>query len=496
VFKECLWGNCHQKNKINDDTLKGDCSFMKTTKEEVLKSANQILSYIQKDTLLPHEQQKIVEDSVYNFTHYVNEAILKHRKSVSNDYSVVEWKGEGSVFYDTKGEEYIDWLGGYGVFLLGHRHPNVVNAVKSQIDRYALHSQELIDPLRGYLSKLVADITPGDLMHTYLVNCGAEANEMALKLARLATGKKHFISFEKGFHGKTLGALSASGKAMFRTPYMPLLPGFQHVAYGDADAVESAIQNLIATGETVAGIIVEPIQGEGGVNLPPADFFPRLREICDRYECLMIVDEVQTGMGRTGKLFGIEHFGVVPDIMTLGKAFGGGVMPIAAMVAKDSLWAKMEENPFLLGSSTFGGNPLCCAASIAAIKTILEEDIPRQAAEKGEYIMARLRKIQAMYPEIIAEVRGLGLLIGMEFTTNEGGYICAKYLFNDKILVSGTINNAKVIRLEPPAVISYEQLDIVLESLERNVARLAAEHHKVMKGISIEKQQENTNTMH
>ncbi|MGM9985839.1 MAG: putrescine aminotransferase [Bacillaceae bacterium] len=453
---------------------------MRKNKEEVLQDANEILSYIEKDTLTPEEQQKIVEDSIYNFTHFVNEAILKHRKSVSSDYSVVEWNGEGAVFRDTKGDEYIDCLGGYGVFLLGHRHPNVVNAVKKQIDRYALHSQELVDPLRGYLSKLVAAITPGDLQHTYLVNCGTEANEMALKLARLATGKKYFISTVNGFHGKTLGSLSASGKAMFREPYMPLVPGFTHVAYGDSEATETAIKNLIATGETVAGIIVEPLQGEGGVNLPPADYFKRLREICDKYGCLLIVDEVQTGMGRTGTLFGMDHYDVVPDIMTLGKAFGGGVMPIAAMVARDHLWDKMEENPFLLGSSTFGGNPLCCAASIAAIKTIIEEDIPNQAKEKGEYILNRLHELQGKYPTVLKEVRGLGLLIGMEFTSNELGYTCAKLLFNDHILVSGTINNARVIRLEPPAVISYEQIDTVLNALEKNIAILSKQVEEVV----------------
>lgn len=448
---------------------------MRKTNEEVLQAAEEILGFIEKKNLQPEEQRKIVDDSIYNFTNFVTEAVLKHRKSVSTDFSVVEWEGEGAVFRDTKGDEYIDCLGGYGVYLLGHRHPKVVNAVKSQIDRYALHSQELVDPLRGYLSKLVAYITPGDLQHTYLVNCGTEANEMALKLARLSTGKKWFISTEKGFHGKTFGSLSASGKAAFREPYHPLVPGFQHVKYGDADAVEAAIHNLISVGETVAGVIVEPIQGEGGVNVPPADYFPRLREICDKYECLLIVDEVQTGMGRTGKMFGMDHFGVVPDIMTLGKAFGGGVMPIAAMVAKRKHWGKMEENPFLLGSSTFGGNPLCCSAAIAGIKTIIEEEIPRQAAEKGDYILKHLREIQNQFPDMLKEVRGIGLLIGMEFSTNEIGYKLAKQLFGEKILVGGTLNNATVIRIEPPAVISYEQIDTVLNAIERNLGVLAKE---------------------
>ncbi|WP_458306037.1 putrescine aminotransferase [Aneurinibacillus baijiui] len=448
---------------------------MRKTNQEVLQAAEEILSFIEKKTLALDEQQQIVDDSIYNFTNFVTEAILKHRKSVSTDFSVVEWQGEGAVFRDTKGDEYIDCLGGYGVYLLGHRHPKVVNAVKAQIDRYALHSQEMVDPLRGYLSKLVAYITPGDLQHTYLVNCGTEANEMALKLARLSTGKKSFISMEKGFHGKTLGSLSASGKATFREPYLPLVPGFQHVEYGNADAVEAAIRNLINVGETVAGVIAEPIQGEGGVNMPPEGYFKRLREICDRYECLLIIDEVQTGMGRTGKMFGMDHYDVVPDIMTLGKAFGGGVMPIAAMVAKRKHWGKMEENPFLLGSSTFGGNPLCCAGAIAGIKTIIEEDIPRQAGEKGDYILARLAEIKEQFPDMMKEVRGVGLLIGMEFSTNAIGYELAKRLFGDHILVGGTLNNATVIRLEPPAVISYEQIDTVLDAIERNLGAMQSE---------------------
>ncbi|WP_246000775.1 putrescine aminotransferase [Brevibacillus panacihumi] len=445
------------------------------SRDESLAMATEMLELIESETLTVEQKKKIVADSVENFTNHVTKAILTHRKSVSTDFSVVEWEDEGAVFRDTMGDEYVDCLGGYGVYLLGHRHPNVVRAVEAQLKRYALHSQEMVDPLRGYLSKLVAAITPGDLQHSYLVNCGTEANEMALKLARLATGKKYFISMERGFHGKTMGSLSASGKSTFREPYSPLVPGFQHVPYGDADAVDQAIRMLIATGETVAGVIVEPIQGEGGVNIPPDDFLPRLREICDKYECLLIVDEVQTGMGRTGTMFGVDHWNVVPDIMTLGKAFGGGVMPIAAMVAKKKWWGKMEENPFLLGSSTFGGNPLCCAGAIAGIKTILEDNIPQMAKEKGDYIMQRLDEIRQQYPEVLVAVRGKGLLIGMEFANNSLGYTLAKMLFVKKILVGGTINNATVIRIEPPAVISYQQVDYVLACIEEGIAQLAKE---------------------
>ncbi len=446
---------------------------MGPTKEEVLKEAGRILQLIHATELTADDREQIVKDSLENFPLYVTKAILEARKSSSHDYSVAEWEDEGAVFRDTRGHEYIDCLGGFGVYLLGHRHPKVVSAVRSQLGRYALHSQELIDPLRGYLSKLVAMITPGDLRHSYLVNGGAEANEMALKLARLATGKKCFVSTLNGFHGKSLGALSASGKALFREPYLPLVPGFYHVPFGDAQAVEAMIQSIIKTGDTVAGVIVEPVQGEGGVNIPPADYLPNLRRICDQYECVMIVDEVQTGMGRTGTLFGVNHWDVVPDIMTLGKAFGGGVVPIAAMVARPSLWSKMEDNPFILGSSTFGGNPLVCAGAIAGINMTLEDDIPGQARDKGEYILAHLRNLQAKYPTVLKAVRGLGLLIGMEFVSNAKGYSVAKRLFSRRVLVGGTLNNATVIRIEPPAIISYEQIDTVLTALESSLAEEA-----------------------
>lgn len=446
---------------------------MRASINDVLIEANRILGYIKKESLSPEERERIVQDSLENFTEYVTKAILVSRKSYSEDYSVAEWEDEGAIFRDTQGREYIDCLGGYGVYLLGHRHPKVVEIVAAQLNRYALHSQELIDPLRGYLSKLIAMITPGDLQHTYLVNSGTEANEMALKLARLATGKKHFISTEKGFHGKTFGSLSATGKGLYRTPYLPLVPGFQHVPFGDAAAVEDAIRQLILVGETVAGVIVEPIQGEGGVNIPSDDYLPQLRQICDQYECLLIVDEIQTGMGRTGKLFGVDHVGVTPDIMTLGKAFGGGVMPIAAMVTKHKYWDKMEENPFILGSSTFGGNPLAASASIAAIHTILEEDVPRVVSEKGNYFLSNLRVIQSKYADYLVDVRGRGLLIGLEFKSNELGYTVAKAMFHEQILVGGTLNNATVIRIEPPYLISYEQIDKVLHALESALAGIA-----------------------
>jgi putrescine aminotransferase len=442
-------------------------------REAVINESNRIIEMILKDELSLEEKNRVVSDSVENYAEYVNPAILTARKSVSSDYSFVEWEDEGAVFRDTHGVEFIDCLGGFGVYMLGHRNPKVLEVVQAQLSRYALHSQELVEPLRGYLSKLVAMVTPGDLQYSFICNGGAEAVEMALKLARLASGKTCFISTVNAFHGKSMGAVSATGKGVYRKPYLPLIPGFQHVEYADPDAMEKAIRNLITVGETVAGVIVEPIQGEAGIIVPPPGYLPALREICDRYEVLLITDEIQTGMGRTGTLWAVEQVNVVPDILIMGKAFGGGVMPITGIAARKHLWKNMLENPWVLGSPTFGGNPLSCSAAIAAIKYTVEWDIPKMAGEKGDYILNKLNMLREQYPSVLKDVRGKGLLIGMEFPTDEVGFELAKDLFDQRVLVGGTLNNARVIRIEPPAIISYEQIDTVLTCLEKTLAKLA-----------------------
>ncbi|MDW7739407.1 MAG: putrescine aminotransferase [Bacillota bacterium] len=441
-------------------------------RESVIQESSRIIDIILKDELTKEEKDRVVSDSVTNYAEYVNPAILSARKSVSSDYSFVEWEDEGAIFRDTHGVEFIDCLGGFGIYMLGHRNPRVVEVVQAQLNRYALHSQELVEPLRGYLSKLVAMITPGDLQYSFICNGGAEAVEMALKLARLASGKTWFISTVNAFHGKSMGAVSATGKGVYRKPYIPLIPGFQHVEYADADAVEKAIRNLIAVGESVAGVIVEPIQGEAGIIVPPTDYLPALRDICDRYGVYLITDEIQTGMGRTGTLWAVEQVDVVPDILIMGKAFGGGVMPITGIVARPHLWENMLENPWILGSPTFGGNPLSCSAAIAAIKYTVELDVPQMAKDKGDYILEKLNNMTSKYP-VLKAVRGKGLLIGMEFPSDETGFALAKGLFDQRVLVGGTLNNARVIRIEPPAVISYEQIDIVLAALERTLDQLS-----------------------
>jgi putrescine aminotransferase len=448
---------------------------MTTYKDDVLKESSRILDYILKEELDEEEKDRIIADSIENFNEHVNPGWLEYRKSVSTDAAFVEWEDSQETFRDTHGNEFIDCLGGFGIYTAGHRNPEIVKAVQAQLNRYALHSQELVDPLRGYLAKLVALCTPGDLKYAFFCNGGAEAVEMALKLARLASGKHYYISTVNGFHGKSLGAVSATGKGTYRKPYLPIIQGVQHVQYGDADAADAAIKNLIAVGETVAGMIVEPVQGEAGIVLPPDGYLQRLREICNQYGVFLIFDEIQTGMGRTGTLWACEGYNVVPDIMTFGKAFGGGVMPITGIIARPHLWTdELKENPWILGSPTFGGNPLACAAAIAAIKFTIENDIPGQIKEKGAYFMQKLADLQQKHP-ILVDIRGKGFLIGLEYPTPEMGWAVSKGLFKRGVMTGGTLNNAKVNRIEPPGIISYQTIDTILEKLDETLTEVAQE---------------------
>ena len=440
------------------------------TKEAALQEAKRILSYIESKELTDEDKERITKDSIDNFNIHVNPGWVVYRKSVSTDAACIEWTDTEEHFTDLYGNDFIDCLGGFGIYTCGHRNPEIVKYVKAQLDKYALHSQELVDPLRGYLAKLVSMITPGDLQYCFFTNGGAEAVEMALKLARLATGGRYYISTVGAFHGKSYGAISMGGKAAYREDYLPMIQHVQHVKYGDADAIETAIDNLVTVGETVAAVILEPIQGEAGVQIPPKGYLKRVREICDKYGVALILDEIQTGMGRTGTMWRCEAEDVVPDIMTFGKAFGGGVMPITGIVARPNMWIeKLVENPWILGSPTFGGNPLACAAAIATIKYMLENDIPKQCKEKGDYFMEKLNALMEKYPTVIKEVRGAGLLICLEFPASEVGYAVVKGLFDRHVMTAGTLVNAQSVRIEPPGIISYETIDTVLEKLEEAI---------------------------
>jgi putrescine aminotransferase len=442
---------------------------------KALNDSQRYLDIVFKQKLSKSEAEWLIEKTVSNFGNYYNSGFIEYRKSVAEagDFAAVEWIGRGATFKDALGREYIDCLGGFGVFNLGWAHPKVVRAVQAQLEKSPLPTQELLDPLRGMLAHLLSEITPGDLQYSFFVSSGTEAVEGAMKLAKLYTRKSGFIAAVRGFHGKTTGSLALTGKAIFRRPALPLHNNVYHVSYGDAGAVEQQLRIAREVGNDIAAVVMEPIQGEAGAIVPPDDFWPRLRQICDEYEVLLVADEVQTGMGRTGRLWGIEHWDVVPDIITSAKGLGGGVMPIGAFISTPKIWSVLNNNPFI-HTSTTGGNPLACAAAIAAINVTLEEGIAEQAAEKGEYFMRQLMAIAACHNDVYTGVTGKGLLIGQHFVSDEIGYAVASGLFKRGVLISGTLNNSRVIRVEPPLVISREEIDTILNRLEDTLNELHA----------------------
>jgi putrescine aminotransferase len=329
----------------------------------------------------------------------------------------------------------------------------------------ALNSQELLEPWRAGLAKLLAAVTPGDLGCCFFINNGTDAIEGAIKLARLHTRRHTFISTLGGFHGKSMGSLSLMGKASFREPFASGLQDVRFVPYGDADALEAQMEILAAVGQSPAGVVIEPVQGEAGGVVPPEGYLQKVRELCTRHGALFIADEIQTGMGRTGTLWGVDHARVTPDIMCMGKSLGGGVMPLSAFVSTPAIWEVLIPNP-IIHSTTFGGNPIACVAGIAAITVTLEEDLPGQAARKGEYLLTSLASLRQKYPQVLSDVHGKGLLIGMEFPTDEIGFKCAAGLFKRGVLVAGTYSKARTIRIEPALGIEDRLLGEMLNRLE------------------------------
>lgn len=448
---------------------------MRLNNSEVLQLSNRYLGLIAGREMQEQEKQSFITETVEAYEKFVNRGFLTYRKSVTQagQFAAVEWSGQGAILKDLLGREYIDCLGGYGIFSAGVNHPKIVKAVRDQMERMALNSQELLEPWRAALARLLAAVTPGDLGCCFFINNGTDAIEGAIKLARLYTKRNTFISTLGGFHGKSMGSLSLMGKASFRLPFEGGLQDVRFVPYGDADALEQQMKVLEAVGQLPAAIVVEPVQGEAGGVVPPEDYLPRIREICTRYGALFIADEIQTGMGRTGKMWGVDHSNVVPDIMCMGKSIGGGVMPLSAFVATPTVWEVMIPNP-IIHSTTFGGNPIACVAGIAAIEVTLEEDLPGQAARKGEYLLRELRALQQRYPQVLTDVHGRGLLIGMEFPTDPIGFECAAGLFKRGVLVAGTYSKARTIRIEPALGISDALLKEMLNRLEDTFREISA----------------------
>lgn len=444
--------------------------------KKAMDYAERWLGIIKREELDEATAKEVSKETVSNFVNHFNKGWVDYRKSVTEagDYAGTEWRGSGVYYYDVFGNEYIDCLGGYGALDLGWSHPEVVEAVRAQAGKSGIPSQELMDPLRGVLARLLSDITPGDIDHAFFVNSGTETIEGALKIARLYTGKHNFVSTVSGFHGKTLGSLSVMGKKDFRQALQPFGGQTFYVPFGDADALEKQLEICDKVGIEIAAFIAEPIQGEAGAIVPADDYWPRVRKICDRFEILLIADEVQTGMARTGKLWGMDHWNVVPDILCVAKSLGGGLMPIGSFMGNGKIWKAFEDpNPFM-HTTTTGGNPMACAAAIAAINITLRDDLAGKAEESGNYFMGKLKAIAERYPQIYKGITGKGLLIGQHFQDPEYGYKIASGLFKRNVLVAGTLISANTIRFEPALIITREQIDEVLNRLEDTLKEVAA----------------------
>jgi len=388
------------------------------------------------------------------------------RQFTANIYArrnlVIE-RGKGAIVWDKSGREYIDCMSAYGVAIVGHCHPKIVEAIKRQAETmYSCHNSIYTEARSEFLRKLMA-ITPPGLKRAFLSNSGTESVEAAIKMARRFTGKTDIVAFVEAFHGKTMGALSATWNPRYRTPFEPLVPGFRHVPYGKTEAVVAAIN------EKTAAVIVEPIQGEGGIRVPPPEFLKELRELCNKRNILLIFDEVQTGFGRTGKLFACEYSGVIPDILCLAKSVAGG-LPLGVTVAKEDVIGALRLGEH---SSTFGGNPLVCAAASAVIDVVVGENLPERAAELGRHLMRKLEETHERH-KIVREVRGRGLMIGVECRFDIYNMLVETQRRGVIILDAGR----NILRFLPPLVITQEQLDKAASVVDIVVGEEDAKLHR------------------
>jgi len=380
-----------------------------------------------------------------------------------NRFPVILRKGRGMKVWSSDGKEYLDFVGGVAVNILGHCHPRVVVAIQKQAQRLIHVSNYYYIEPQIELAKLLVEHSFADKV--FFCNSGAEANEAAIKLARKYSKEQispecfEIIAAKNSFHGRTLAALTATGQERFQTGFEPLVPGFKHVPFNDTDAIRK-----VATKNTCA-IMLEPIQGEGGVKLPDQTYLKEVRELCNENNILLILDEVQTGMGRTGTFFAYEHFGITPDIMTIAKGLGGGV-PIGAMLAIDKVASAFQPSTH---ATTFGGNPLVCAAAVSTIETILEDGlILDQCNRMGIYLRERLEQLKGEFPGIIAEVRGKGLLVGMELTRDGDSIVRA--CLEKGVLINCTAGN--VLRFIPPLIVQQKDIDRLIDVLERVFEKL------------------------
>lgn len=379
----------------------------------------------------------------------------RHTSGVYGKRDVALVRGQGATVWDDQGRRYIDCAAGIGVANLGHSHPAIVAAVAAQAETLITCPEFVYNDRRAELLARLAAILPGKMNRIFLCNSGTEAVEGAIKFARLTTKRPGVVAAMRGFHGRTLGALSATHKKEYRQPFGPLVPGFSHVPFDNIERMEAAV-----TDETAA-VLIEIVQGEGGVRPASHEWLQAVQQLCRRRGAMLIVDEVQTGYGRTGRVFACEHFSLEPDLLCLGKAIAGGV-PMGAI----GIGARVADLPVGVHGSTFGGNPLACAAALAVLDVLDRENLPAQAAEKGAYLQARLRELDL---PVVREVRGLGLMVGVELRTRVMPAVLA--LMERGVLALNA--GPTTLRLLPPLVISQEEIDQVISAIQTTLNEIS-----------------------
>jgi putrescine aminotransferase len=372
----------------------------------------------------------------------------------------VEVSSAGTWVRTSAGRELLN-CGGYGVFITGARHPRVVEAVRRQLDANPVATRLLIEPTAALAAEALVSTTPDGLNRVHFACGGAEAVEAAIKLAR-ANGKRRLISMINGYHGKTLGALSVTAKPLFQDPFRPLLPGVSRVPFGDARALEAEL----STSDSEACVIVEPVQGEAGVIIPPFGYLAEVSALCKEYGAFLVLDEIQTGLGRLGYWWGAERDEIVPDVLLAGKALGGGVLPVSAAIATEEAFAPFDRDPFI-HTSTFSGSPLGMAAAVAAVEVIRDENLVWRSRWLGELLREEIESILRGIFGSVVQVRGLGLLIGIEFSVEGLAGELLLELMAAGVIANHSLNSARVLRLTPPAVLDHQDIDFLLLAMER-----------------------------
>jgi len=383
----------------------------------------------------------------------------------------VEVRSAGNYVFDERGEQYLD-CGGYSVFTLGHCHPALVKAVTEQLGRLPLSTRSLVNPEVAAAAEALSAVTPPGLDFVYFGNSGTEATEAAIKLACL-NGKTRLISTQGGYHGKTLGALSVTGRPSFRDPFASLLAPAEFVRFGDAAELEQTLSRTRSNG----CVILEPVQAEAGVILPPDGYLRDVEQLCRRYEAFLIVDEIQTGLGRLGTWWGIDREGVVPDLLLVGKALSGGVMPVSAVVATSAAYEKLNQSP-ILHTSTFAGNPLAATAARVTVETIRNENIVPRAHALGEVLLEQLAGLRTSHPRLVRDVRGRGILIAIEL---EAEFLAGDFMIEmlkRNVIVSYSLNAHRVVRITPSALLSDADVRWLVEAARECMAVLDARYVK------------------